>query len=359
MINNTIIVLDGQAGSCGKGKFCGYIAKKYNIDIAINNWGSNAGHTYVTEDNKKIVLQHIPCSLVNEHTQLLIGPGAIITPEILTNEIDNNAELLNHRKIVIHPRAMIIKEKHREFERQNLKNGSTFKGCGSATAEKVLRLNDVELMRDYYNKLPSSVKNTIVINDTVDYMDNEKSILIEGSQGFDLDINYGINYPYVTSRQCNASQLIADCGIAPFWVKDIIMVIRPYPIRISNKTELGVDCFSGDYSNSNEITWEEIKQRCNAPEDVDITEYTTVTKKVRRVFEMNWDRLKYAVKINCPTQIALNFVQYIDWNAYKCKEYEKLSQKVKEFIKEVEDTTGVPVTLIGTGPNNDDIIDLK
>lgn len=172
-----------------------------------------------------------------------------------------------------------------------------------------------------------------------------------------MDINYGLDYPNVTSRQCNASQLIADAGISPFRVKDIIMVIRPYPIRISNKTNIGVDIYSGDYAGSKELTWEEIKKRCNA--DIELQEYTTVTKKVRRVFEMNWDRLKYNVMINNPTQIALNFTQYIDWNAHRCNNYNNLPTKVKDFIHRVEELTNTPVTMIGTGVRNCDIIDLR
>ncbi len=55
------------------------------------------------------------------------------------------------------------------------------------------------------------------------------------------------------------------------------MVIRPHPIRISNKTNIGVDIYSGDYAGSKELTWEEIKKRCNA--NIELQEYTTVTKK--------------------------------------------------------------------------------
>ena len=135
------------------------------------------------------------------------------------------------------------------------------------------------------------------------------------------------------------------------------MVIRPYPIRISNKTNIGVDIYSGDYAGSKELTWEEIKKRCNA--NIELQEYTTVTKKVRRVFEMNWDRLKYNVIINNPTQIALNFAQYIDWNAYRCNNYNSLPVKVKDFISKIEKLTNIPVTLIGTGERNCDIIDLR
>lgn len=74
---------------------------------------------------------------------------------------------------------------------------------------------------------------------------------------------------------------------------------------------------------------------------------------------MNWDRLKYNVIINQPTQIVLNFAQYIDWKAYRCKSYEKLPNKVKDFIKKTEELTNIPVTLIGTGERNCDIIDLR
>ena len=56
--------------------------------------------------------------------------------------------------------------------------------------------------------------------------------------------------------------MIADAGISPFKVKDIIMIIRPYPIRISNKTNIGIDIYSGDYAGSKELTWDEIKERC-------------------------------------------------------------------------------------------------
>ena len=74
---------------------------------------------------------------------------------------------------------------------------------------------------------------------------------------------------------------------------------------------------------------------------------------------MNWERLKYNVMINRPTQIVLNFAQYIDWNAYKCKNYNMLPEKVIKFIKRIEDETNIPVTLIGTGECESDIIDLR
>lgn len=355
---NITIVIDGQAGSCGKGKICGYLAKRNSYAISTNNWSSNAGHTYVADNGNTIVVSHLPMGLINPKCELILNAGSIITPEILFDEIRKYSDLIGDRKIYIHPRAMIIQNRHREEEKRIIKSGSTFKGCGTAQAEKIIRKPGIILAKDYFKELPVDIKNKVEIVDTAIMINNsDKDILIEGAQGQDLDINYGLDYPNVTSRMCSASQLIADAGCSPFKVKDIYMIIRPYPIRISNKTNIGTDIYSGDYAGSGEITWEEVKTRSGC--DIELKEYTTVTKKVRRVFEMNWERLKYNVMINQPTQIVLNFAQYIDWKAYKCRDYKKLPERVLEFIKRIETETNVPVTIIGTGECESDIIDLR
>lgn len=353
---NISIVIDGQAGSCGKGKICGYLAKKDNYAVSTDNWSSNAGHTYVTNDGRKIVVSHLPMAIVNADTKICINAGAIITPEILKKELDEYKDLIGNRKIYIHPRAMIIEQKHRDYEKENIRSGSTFKGCGAALSDKVLRKNDVVLAKDYFKN--NSFDNMIEIVDTAELLNKEtREILIEGAQGQDLDLNYGLDYPNVTSRMCSAAQLVADAGLSVFNVKDIYMIIRPYPIRISNETNIGENIYSGDYAGSKEISWDEVAKRCGY--NGKLEEYTTVTKKKRRVFEMNWERLKYNVMINKPTQIVLNFAQYIDYKAYKCKDYDKLPKKVKDFIIKIEEETRVPVTIIGTGEKDEDIIDLR
>lgn len=387
------VVLDSQAGSCGKGKFIGYLAGKDYMDIAIDNFMSNAGHTYVTEDGVKVMTQQLPTSLVNPNTSLVIGPEAAITPHILFEEMIKYKDMIGDRKVIINPNAVVIADKHRREEQRVLRSGSTFKGCGSARADKVMR--QAMLFGEFWNKLTSEnggdfgddegdygdlnycitcgdlryVKDHLQVMDTMQYINDAindgKNIIVEGSQGCDLDINYGLPYPNTTSRQCHAGQLVADCGISPRLVDNIIMIMRPYPIRISNTTNLHdengevLKVSSGDYAGSQELTWDIIKERCGAPADIEFGEQTTVTKKTRRVFEMNWDRLKYVTMLNRPTGIALNFVQYIDWNAYKCKSYDELPSSVRVFIEKVETETGVPVVLIGTGQNNDDIIDRR
>lgn len=388
MKGKVTVVLDSQAGSCGKGKFIGYLAHKTNPEVAINNFMSNAGHTCVLDDGTPIMTQHLPTSLVSQNTTLMIGPGAAITPHILFDEIIKYADLIGKRSIAINPRAVVILEKHREEEARVLRSGSTFKGCGAAQADKVMRqailfgdwyrnwtdgwVKSGNNMNDYDGYTFEQVRHIIkhiIVDDTMDFIndtiDAGGSIIIEGSQGCDLDINYGLTYPNTTSRQCHAGQLVADCGISPRLVTDIIMIMRPYPIRISNTTNLKnadgstLVTSSGDYAGSEEITWDIVKERCGAPADVKFGEMTTVTKKMRRVFEPNWERLKYVTKLNRPTEIALNFAQYIDYNMLGKTSVDDITPKVWEFIHKVEEMTGVPVTMIGTGAKDGEIIDRK
>lgn len=375
------VVLDSMAGSCGKGKFAGYLAQHDDITCAIDNFMSNAGHTYVDAKLGKVMTQHLPTSIVNPMTILMIGAGAAITPEILFGEIVKYRDIIGYREIIIHPRAAVILPRHVQYEKDHIRSGSTFKGCGAAQSEKILRLPEVILFGDWFTYTNWSnlinpntgevfttndieyIAEVINVEDTTSILnciiDDKGSVLVEGSQGCDLDINFGLEYPHTTSRQCHAGQLVADCGISPKLVDDIIMIMRPYPIRISNTTNIGLQISSGDYGGSNELTWDIIRERCGAPADIQFGEMTTVTKKIRRVFEINWDRLHYTVKLNRPTYIAINFVQYIDWGACGCRSLSKLPKKVRTFIEDVEDTTNTKVGLIGTGASNEDIIDIR
>lgn len=133
---NITVVIDGQAGSSGKGKICGYLSKKGHFSISTNNWSSNAGHTYVADNGDKIIVSHLPMAMLDANCKLVLNAGCVITPEILFEEIKKYENIIGDRKIYINPRAMIILEKHREEEKKVIKSGSTFKGCGSAQAEK-------------------------------------------------------------------------------------------------------------------------------------------------------------------------------------------------------------------------------
>jgi adenylosuccinate synthase len=87
-------------------------------------------------------------------------------------------------------------------------------------------------------------------------------------------------------------------------------------------------------------------------------EYGTVTSRPRRVGTFDFELAKEAVRINHPSALAITFLDRIDPECTG-KTYEQLSKDARAFLDKVEETCEVPVTLIGTGSNTMDIIDLR
>ncbi len=63
--------------------------------------------------------------------------------------------------------------------------------------------------------------------------------------------------------------------------------------------------------------------------------------------------------INGCTQAAITGIDRVDKNCFGVTEYGKLSKKAKDFLKNAEDDIGSPITLISTGPEMTQIIDLR
>lgn len=366
-------IIDGLAGSCGKGKVIGYYSQKEDIDLAISNCMPNAGHTY-EKNGRKRVFRNIPVSSVNLRTDLFIGAGSVIDMDVLKNEYEDNIDILKDRNIFVHPMVPIINERHIEEEKSKLRSGSTFKGGGACLAEKIMRDPNLEFFKEY--KSIRSISNEEYHNRLIEYLKNSKKILIEGSQGCDLDINHSGHYPHVTSRQISVAQMFADSGISSKYLEKVIMVIRPFPIRISNTNELGININTGNYGHSKELSWKEINisssmgsypyfpdgledYECYNSNNFDLTELTTVTKKVRRVFELDIEQLKRNVEINTPDEICLNFFQQfnIDYSNLS-DDYETLyvDRYLREYLNYLEDTLDTPITMLGTGADNKSMI---
>lgn len=277
MEKNVISVIDGEAGSCGKAKVVGELATdpSLNVGASITNCMPNAGHTFVDERGKNYVFRNIPVSIVNPNTTLFIGPGSAIDMDIFIQEYESVKHLLNGRKIYVHELVPLIEQRHKDWERVNIKSGSTFKGCGAVTTEKVVRDPDLNFFKGYKDAVV--LKNDDWLDLLYQHLDNpDENVLLEGAQGCDLSLNYSGNYPYVTSRNVSTAQLLADSGIPPKRLLETIMVIRPFPIRISNFTTQGDFIYSGNCGNGSPLTWTQINlasQTGTYPFPGDIDEY--------------------------------------------------------------------------------------
>jgi adenylosuccinate synthase len=358
------IVTDGQWGSCGKGLITTSLADKHRPEILTTTNMANAGHTAVNENGDKFIAKALPsAAILNKwipeyNPFVVVGATAAFTIDQMLKEIK---ECEIGENTIIHERAGVITENHKNAE-TDLKSGtkhvaSTMQGCGAFLADKIMRKPDIKLARDY-KELLSFVKNISIPKFIDEEILNGNTVLHEGAQGFSLDINHGSHYPYCTSRGTTATQNMADMGVSFDKIGDIYLVIRPFPIRVGNVVENGETVgYSGDcYDDHHEISWEEVAAEANAPAEVMRGELTTVTKRLRRVFTFSDEQLKEAVLVNGATKIALNFANYIDWKCYGTNEVDQLSTKIMDFIKKIEDITGIPVTCVGTGPQNNHVI---
>ena len=259
MIKNVISVIDGEAGSCGKAKVVGEIAtdKSINLGAAITNCMPNAGHTFVDENGNATVFRNIPVSSVNPNTELFIGPGSAIDMEVFSHEYEQVSKYLGDRKIYVHEMVPLIEERHKQYEREHIKSGSTFKGCNAATCEKIIKDKKIEFFKTFRNAIVCS--NDEWHERLYEHLENPlEYVILEGSQGCDLDINHSGHYPNTVCREVSTMQLLADSGISAERLLQTIMVIRPFPIRISNITKSGEYIYSGNYGKGEELTWTQI-----------------------------------------------------------------------------------------------------
>lgn len=328
------IIIGGQFGSEAKGKVISFLANEF--DIAVRKGAPNAGHT-VFKNGEIFRLQQIPATFVNPKCVLCIGAGALINPDILKKEVENTK---TRERLFIDPQAGIIEEKHLLQEGELVqKIGSTGKGCGAALADRIWR-KDFKLAKDVLKDF----RFTNVAELINQGIDEGKNILVEGTQGFGLSLYHGI-YPFVTSRDTNAANFLAEAGISPRFADEVILVIRTYPIRVAGN--------SGPLPN--EITWDELSKRIGKK----VEEITTVTKKVRRVAEFDIEVVKKAILINRPTQIALQFLNYLFPKDEGKNSWDSLSQEAKTYVENLERDFGVPITLIGTAQSNEGMVDRR
>ena len=331
---NVTVVVGGQFGSEAKGKVISFLADEF--DIAVRTGSPNAGHT-VLNSGKTYRLRQIPSTFINPNCILCIGAGALISLDVLNDEVKITGTV---GRLLIDPQAGIIEDKHVAQERRLVQQiGGTGKGCGAALVHRIWR-DDFKLAKNVLK----GYKITNVADFLNEGINNGKNIIVEGTQGFGLSIYHGI-YPYVTSRDTTAAKFLAEAGLSPTLVKEIILVIRTYPIRVAGN--------SGPLKN--EISWDVLSNRIGNK----VEELTTVTRKVRRVAEFDIGVVKKAIQINRPTQIALQFLNYLFPRDKGKKSWESLSDEAKKYIKKLERKLGVPITLIGTSKSSSGMIDLR
>ncbi len=333
---SVLCVIGGQYGSEGKGVVVHHLANRYQIHVRVG--GPNAGHTF-WHLGHEWKMRSVPCGWVNPDATLVIGAGAVVNLTVLSAEL-SALEAVGHSvrsRLLLDYRAVLIGSSFRRDEdslRESI--GSTGEGVGAARIARILRdPGRCYLAGDRKGWIQDQLG--IDVRDTADFLTLAHAeglgILLEGTQGAGLSLTFG-PWPFVTSQDVSAAQLLADCGLPPKDVR-VLMVLRTYPIRVGGN--------SGPLPG--EFTWDALSQELGYA----VREHTTVTGRLRRIGQFDSVQVVRAVERNLPDEIALMFVDYLCARDRGLTEYEKLSGKSRSFISQLEGLCGAPVTLIGTG----------
>ncbi|MGC8994354.1 MAG: adenylosuccinate synthetase [Pyrobaculum sp.] len=325
------VVVDGFFGDTGKGKVVAYLAAVDKPALCVRTGAPNAGHT-VAWRGETVVLRTLPTCFVNPGSKLAVAPGALIKIDVFLSEV----EKFGRGRSYVDFNTGVIEEAHVERERADeflMKTvGSTGQGVGAAMVDRVLRrlrlAKEFEALKPYLADVPAMI-----------HQERDRGVVIEGTQGTFLSLYHG-TYPYVTSRDVTASGVLSEAGVGPKAVDHVVLVFKAYVTRVGNGPLPG------------ELPPEEAERRGWA-------ERGAVTGRPRRAAPFNMELAKRAVLLNTPTQIAITKIDILFRDASGKTRWADLPPEARKWIEEVEDALKVPITLIGTGPEPQHMVDLR
>ncbi|QHB31164.1 adenylosuccinate synthase [Yersinia canariae] len=229
---------------------------------------------------------------------------------------------------------------------------------------------------------------TAMVVDVSELLDNARKqgefIMFEGAQGTLLDIDHG-TYPYVTSSNTTAGGVATGSGLGPRYVDYVLGIVKAYSTRV------GAGPFPTEL---NDETGEFLRKQGN--------EYGATTGRSRRTGWLDAVAVRRAVQINSLSGFCMTKLDVLDglkevkicvgyrmpdgrevdttplaaegwegiepiyetmpgWSetTFGVKEHSKLPQAALNYIKRVEELTGVPVDIISTGPDREETMILR
>src|SRR4051794_33291329 len=323
------VILGAQWGDEGKGKIVDLLAQHSDL-VCRYQGGPNAGHTIVT-GGEKYKFHHMPSGILHGK-ECILGAGCVIDPEVFVRELDElESRGISTHVVHLSGEAHLIMPWHvaidQASERRlgNLQIGTTKRGIGPCYADKAARLGirvqdllDPKILRQkievalaeknvwlerVYGVPPLNLEEIAgqlesfaqrmrpYVSDTSLLVDRAlhegREVLMEGAQGTLLDLDHG-TYPFVTSSSTVAANAATGIGIGPNRIDQVIGVAKAYVTRVGEgpfPTEIeGVD-------------QERVRDLGG--------EFGTVTGRQRRCGWLDLVALRYAVRLNGITSLAL------------------------------------------------------
>ena len=249
----------------------------------------------------------------------------------------------------------------------------------ASLGEPVIDVEEVvEQFETYADRLEPYLADTV--NMLHDALERNAAVLLEGAQATFLDIDHG-TYPFVTSSNPTAGGACAGSGVGPRHISRVVGIAKAYTTRV------GAGPFPSEVHGDLGDRIVEIGH-----------EFGTVTGRRRRPGWLDLVMLRHAVRVNSLTDIALTKLDVLDdfetirvcvgyrldgrelsgypddadtlervecvytdiagWkqSLRNCRRETDLPPEVHTLLTLVETHARVPVSVVGVGPERDDVV---
>jgi adenylosuccinate synthase len=354
-------VVGTQYGDEGKG-----MVAKLMADIAELNGDPYEWTARVGAQNAEHRFVHQACDLCarilpsaaafRPNIRAVLGAGHCFKPEQLLLEAVHLGVPIE--RIWVDSLAMWLKDSHAVSNRERGdKRGTTGWGIGSATAEKVARAPETQLMRDC-EELQKLLSNRLRQIGPVLNTEFAGRGLFEGSQGFMLSLNHG-RYPYSTAKDVTITNMASELGLGHKRFGTVTGVVRLVFMRVSGP--------SGP-TGGNELSYDEVERRTGLrfPNHKrlqgDSMKWTSTAGRAdgvtdeERLFDLSMEELIYSHSVNNYDQLAVTFCDMHREGNYRVRDWNDLHIDTRAMIKRIEDELNVPVVLVRTGQGEHDNI---
>jgi adenylosuccinate synthase len=324
------VIVGAQWGDEGKGKIVDLLARDSEV-VCRYQGGPNAGHTIV-RDGETFKLHHVPSGILYPGTVCVVGAGCVVDPGLLVRELDElEARGIATEGVRVSGNAHMIMPWHVALDSASerrlgkLQIGTTRRGIGPAYADKAARIGirvqdildskilrqkfetalaeknvqlerlhdaeplEVETLADemeaYAARLRPYVDDTSLLVDRA--IRDGRHVLLEGAQGTLLDVDHG-TYPFVTSSNPVAGAASTGVGIGPTRIDRVLGVAKAYVTRV------GEGPFPTEIEGPGQARVRELG-----------AEYGTTTGRERRCGWLDLVALRFAVRVNGMTSLAL------------------------------------------------------
>jgi adenylosuccinate synthase len=413
------VIVGAQWGDEGKGKIVDLLAQHSDV-VCRYQGGPNAGHTIIARGETWKIRQ-IPSGVISGKLSVL-GAGCVVDPEVFLEEVDALAQRgVSTEDVVVSGDAHLVMPWHvaidgaSERRLGRLQIGTTRRGIGPAYADKASRLGirvqdllDAKILRQkievalaeknvwlervyevepfdledvaaryegYAERMRKHVADTSLLVDRA--LREGKFVLFEGAQGTLLDLDHG-TYPFVTSSNTVAGHAATGIGIGPTRIDTVIGIAKAYVTRV------GAGPFPTEIPSPEQERIRELG-----------AEFGTVTGRERRCGWLDLVALRYAVRLNGITSLALTkldvlsafdelpvCVRYVLTDGSETEHFpahqsdfhhcrpvyetlegwrtplgDELPTAAREYVEFVERELDVPVQLVGTGAERERVLE--